>query len=96
MKFPTLKAMTRGVRQIDPKLLNLLITDTLLLLCLMVGHIAIPWWITNASGVSALATYGVAVAIATFIVTPLVSPFGDRVVKRTQLTLGILAMAVGG
>jgi MFS family permease len=96
MKFPTLKSITRGVRQIDPKLLNLLITDTLLLLCLIVGHIAVPWWVTNAGGVSALATYGVAVAIATFIVTPLVSPFGDRIVKRTQLTLGILAMAVGG
>jgi len=71
-----------------PMIANLLFTDALLMLTELAGATILPWWITTSGGVDAIALFSVAIAIATFIAMPIVSPLGDRYCKATQITRG--------
>jgi MFS family permease len=51
----------------------------------MVGYITLPWWIVHRGGAHDLAVYSVSIAITTIFAMPLLSPFGDRYAKRTQI-----------
>lgn len=72
----------------------LLASDTLMLLSLMVGHVAVPWWIVHDGGAADLAWYAGAMALGSFLALPLLSPLGDRWSKRDLITGGLLLMAV--
>jgi MFS family permease len=78
----------------DPSLRYLLYSDVLLLLAETILQITIPWWVAQQGGAKDVAIYGTLVAIATFVVTPLVSPFGDSIPKRAQIVRGSLVLAV--
>lgn len=72
----------------------LLLSDVLMLLSLMVGHVAVPWWIAHEGGAAHLSIYAVSMALASFIALPLLSPLGDRVSKRDLIAGGLLLMTL--
>jgi MFS family permease len=65
-----------------------------MLLSLMVGHVAVPWWVAHEGGAGELALYAAGVAAGSFVALPLLSPFGDRVSKRHLIAGGLLLMAL--
>lgn len=72
----------------------LLLSDMLMLLSLMVGHVVIPWWVAHAGGAADLAIYAAGLSACSFVALPLLSPLGDRVSKRHLLAGGMLAMGI--
>lgn len=72
----------------------LLLSDALMLLSLMIGHVAVPWWIAHAGGAAHLALYAGAMALVSFLALPLLSPLGDRLPKRRLIAGGLLLMAL--
>jgi MFS family permease len=72
----------------------LLWSDALSLLSMMVGQVALPWWIAQSGGAHDLAVYGVLVSAMSFVALPLLSPFADRHSKRSLMTAGMLGFAV--
>ncbi|MFM0639046.1 MFS transporter [Paraburkholderia metrosideri] len=83
-------------KDVDPALRAILVSDVLTTLAQMIGLLAIPWWITVKGGAQDLVTYGIVVAVVTFVSQPLIAPFSERYAKRTQLIRGIAAMALAG
>ncbi|HSI59426.1 MAG TPA: MFS transporter [Ideonella sp.] len=71
---------------------SLLVSDALMLLSLMVGHVAVPWWIAQEGGAHHLALYAGTLALGSFVALPLLSPLGDRISKRDLITGGLLLM----
>src|SRR4051812_11964354 len=72
----------------------LLGSDALMLLSMMVGQVALPWWIARSGGAHDLAVYGVVVAAMSFVALPLLSPLADRHPKRRLMVAGLLGFAV--
>lgn len=68
----------------------LLLSDSLMLLAVMVGHVTIPWFIAQNGGAPDLARYGATAAVMAIVAMPLMSPLGDRHSKRWLIT-GALA-----
>ena len=65
-----------------------------MLLSMMVGHVAVPWWIAHEGGARHLALYAALMAGVSFLALPLLSPLGDRLSKRVLITAGLAAMFV--
>ncbi len=82
-------ASTREVLRSSPALRAVLLTDLLVLIAELGAAVILPWWITGSGGAGAIVAFGVTLAVATFIVMPAVSPFGDRTCKGRQITGGI-------
>ena len=72
----------------------LLWSDALTLLSMMVGQVALPWWIAQSGGAHDLSVYGVLVSAMSFVALPLLSPFADRHPKRELMVVGLLGFAV--
>jgi len=72
----------------------LLVSDVLMLLALMVGQVAVPWWIAHEGGARHLAFYVAVQAALSFFALPLLSPLGDRHSKRVLIATGLAAMWV--
>ena len=72
----------------------LLWSDALTLLAMMVGQVALPWWIAQSGGAHDLAIYGVLVSAMSFVALPLLSPFADRHPKRRLMVTGLLGFGV--
>lgn len=72
----------------------LLCTDALALLSLMVGQVALPWWIAQLGGAHDLAVFGVVVSTMTFVAMPLLSPFVDRHPKRNLMVVALVGFGV--
>ena len=72
----------------------LLWSDALTLLSMMVGQVALPWWIAQSGGAHDLAVYGVLVSVMSMVALPLLSPFADRHSKRSLMTLGLLGFGI--
>ncbi len=72
----------------------LLWSDALTLLAMMVGQVALPWWIAQSGGAHDLAVYGVVVSAMSFVALPLLSPLADRHAKRGLMTAGLLGFGV--
>jgi len=72
----------------------LLWSDALTLLAMMVGAVALPWWIAQSGGAHDLSVYGVLVSAMSFVALPLLSPFADRHSKRSLMTVGLLGFAI--
>ena len=73
----------------SPGLTGLLAADALSTMAELAACVVIPWWITTQGGISAIAAYGITFAMATLIVVPAVSPFGDRFCKAAQMRYGL-------
>lgn len=71
-----------------------LLTDFLVRLAELGAMVVLPWWITSSGGAHAIAAFGVTLAVATFIAAPAVSPFGDRICKRRQITGGLACLSL--
>src|ERR1700761_6925337 len=72
----------------------LLWSDALTLLSMMVGQVALPWWIAQSGGAHDLSVYGVLVSAMSLVALPLLSPFADRHSKRSLMTVGLLGFGV--
>ncbi|MEO5689133.1 MAG: MFS transporter [Burkholderiaceae bacterium] len=72
----------------------LLWSDALTLLSIMVGQVALPWWIAQSGGAHDLAVYGVVVSAMSFVALPLLSPFADRHPKRSLMVVGLAGFGV--
>ena len=69
-------------------------SDALTLLAMMVGQVALPWWIAQSGGARDLSVYGVLVSAMSFVALPLLSPFADRHSKRSLMTIGLLGFGI--
>ncbi|MBK1616134.1 MFS transporter [Rubrivivax gelatinosus] len=78
--------------QLPAAVLRLMIGECLGLLAAGAMQLALAWWISSAGGAAALARYGVFSALAALLVTPLLSPAGDRWPKRRVIRLGKLLL----
>jgi MFS family permease len=72
----------------------LLWSDALTLLSMMVGQVALPWWIAQSGGAHDLAVYGVLVSAMSIVALPLLSPFADRHSKRSLMAVGLLVLGI--
>jgi MFS family permease len=68
----------------------LLWSDSLTVLSMMVGQVALPWWIARSGGARDLAVYGVVVSAMSIVTLPLLSPYADRHAKRSLLAIGLV------
>jgi MFS family permease len=72
----------------------LLWSDALTLLSLMVGQVALPWWIAQSGGAHDLAVFGVVVSAMSFVAMPLLSPFVDRHPKRNLMVVALVGFGL--
>jgi MFS family permease len=72
----------------------LLCSDALTLLSLMVGQVALPWWIAQSGGANDLAVFGVVVSAMSFLAMPLLSPFADRYPKRNLMVAALVGFGI--
>lgn len=84
-----LNATRRRIGRLGRPFRLLLASDVLMLLSLMIGAVAVPWWIAREGGARDLALYGAAVAGVSFFAFPLLSPLGDRGSKRWLIAGGL-------
>src|ERR1700761_8922798 len=68
----------------------LLGSDALTLLSLMVGQVALPWWIAQSGGAHDLAVCGRLGRGLSIVALPLLSPFADRHPKRRLMTVALV------
>ncbi|MFG6486065.1 MFS transporter [Roseateles sp. BYS78W] len=87
-------AEVRDLLRWHPALRAVLLTDFLVRLAELSALVILPWWITSSGGASALAAFGVTLAVATFIAAPAASPFGDRLCKPRQITWGLVCLCL--
>ncbi|PTU64221.1 hypothetical protein DB032_04485 [Chromobacterium sp. Panama] len=80
-------------RQLGLGLPQILVSEALTWLGLLMGHITVMWWVTQAGGVTDLAIFGVVIAVISLTITPWLSPLGDRFPKRTMRVLAITLFA---
>jgi MFS family permease len=80
------------LRAMGPAFAALLLSDAISLLAIMVGHLAVAWWIARQGGGSDLATYAGVLAVGSLISLPLLSPLGDRYCKRSLMTVSLAIM----
>ncbi len=79
---------------LGPSFRWLLASDALTLLALMVGQVALPWWIASAGGAHDLALYSVVTSGFAIVAMPLMSPLGDRIPKRRLIRGALMAFAL--
>ena len=72
----------------------LLASDALTLLALMVGQVALPWWIASAGGARDLAVYSVVTSGFAIVAMPLMSPLGDRLPKRRLIQGALFTFSI--
>jgi MFS family permease len=89
-----LPADTRQAMSSNRALRVLLLTDLFVLLAELSVAVVLPWWITSTGGAHALAVFSVTLAVATFLIAPTVSPFGDRFCKARQITWGLACLVL--
>ncbi|RQO58661.1 MFS transporter [Paucibacter sp. KBW04] len=84
-----IKRLDAKTRSLGDAFRGLLLSEAMTILAMMVGHVAMPWWIVSHGGAPHLALYGVVAALSALCFTPLLSPLGDRLPKRELIRLGL-------
>jgi len=74
----------------------LLVSDTLMVLSMMIHHVTVAWWIAEQGGAWHLSVYAGVLAAAAFVALPLLSPLGDRSSKRNLIAGGLGVMLLQG
>ena len=91
-----LNSLRRRLQPMGRPFRLLIVSDALILLSLMVGQVAVPWWLVHEGGAHDLALWAGALALGSLLALPLMSPLGDRVSKRTLISAGVaLSLAKG-
>ena len=72
----------------------LLLSDAQMLLAIMVGEVALPWWIATRGGAHHLAVYSVWTSAFAIVAMPLLSPLGDRVPKRRMIQAALVMFTI--
>lgn len=73
---------------------RLLASESLTVLAIMVGQVAIPWWITREGGSWQLSIWAVVQSAASIAAMPLLSPLSDRYPKSHLIACALLVSAV--
>ncbi|QDQ82228.1 MFS transporter [Paraburkholderia megapolitana] len=83
-----------NARQLGLGMPQVLASEALTWLGLMMGHITVMWWVTQSGGVRDLSVFGVVIAVISLATAPWLSPLGDRFPKRTMrvLAIGLFAL----
>ena len=90
-----LTPVPRPLRQPVPTAVkSLMLGEFLGLLATASMQLSVAWWIGRDAGADDLARYAALMGAAALIVTPLLSPAGDRWPKRTVIQLGRLMLVV--
>jgi MFS family permease len=79
------------VRAFGPGVLPTLVSEALTWMGLLMGHIAVMWWVAERAGAGDLAIFGGAVAVISLLAAPWLSPLGDKYSKKTLRALSIAA-----
>ncbi|WP_269533436.1 MFS transporter [Chitinimonas sp. BJYL2] len=87
-------ALAERLQQVGRPFSKLLLSDTLTVLALMVGQVALPWWIVQQGGAADLAQYAIVTGLSACIAMPLLSPLGDRYPKNRLIMAGLLVMSL--
>jgi len=90
MRFPFVDRL----ETLGPAFRWLLLSDAQMLLALMVGQVALPWWIATNGGAHHLALYSVFTSGCAIVAMPLLSPLGDRVPKRRMIQAALVVFAL--
>ncbi|HLZ64993.1 MAG TPA: MFS transporter [Aliidongia sp.] len=74
---------------LGPAFQAMLVSDSLSISAMMVGHVALAWWIAQQGGGADLALYAGILAVGALVFLALLSPLGDRYCKRTLMTVSL-------
>jgi MFS family permease len=69
--------------------------NAIILVAMMVGQVAVPWWITVQNGRHDLTLYATLCAIAVSLTMPVMSMLGDRYSKRLLIRAGLCIHLLG-
>lgn len=69
--------------------------NAMILVAMMVGQVAVPWWITINGGRHDLTLYATLCAVAVCLTMPVMSVLGDRHSKRFLIRIGLGVYLVG-
>ena len=95
MTSPRLMAMAPPPWQsLPPVVRTLMLGEFLGLLSTASMQMVVAWWIGREVGAGGLARYGALMGAAALIITPLLSPAGDRWPKRSVIRVGRLMLLV--
>lgn len=89
-----LPTLTTAWRSIPVPVRRLMLGELFGLLAAAAMHLALAWWISREGGADALARYAAITAFAALLVTPLLSPAGDRWAKRRLIRIGKLVLVL--
>jgi MFS family permease len=89
-----INVLHRNFQRLEVSFRWLLLSDALTLLAMMVGQVALPWWVATAGGARDLATYSVVTSAFAVLAMPIMSPVGDRIAKRRLISTALLALAL--
>lgn len=92
--MPRLPLALPALSGLDPAFRHLLACDALMLLALMVGQVAVPWWITQHGGAPHLALNGFVGAAGSVLGMLLLAPLGDRFPKRRVVVVSLALYAL--
>lgn len=84
-----LKALLARLSAHPPAFRALLLSDAAMMLAMLIGQVAVPWWISGHGGAVDLAIYGTAMAAVMLVSLPLLSPLGDRWPKSRLISGGL-------
>lgn len=94
-RMPSFALEVRALLSAAPALRSFVLCESLLLLAQSGVAVVLPWWLATRGGATALAAYGVALALSTIVFVPLAAPFGDRQCKGLQMSRGLVALIAG-
>ncbi|MDT8997907.1 MFS transporter [Paucibacter sp. APW11] len=90
-----IKKMRARATALGRPMQGLMASEVATVLALMVGYVAVPWWVAQHGGGQDLALNGVVVAIASFLLMPLLSPLGDRWPKQRLMMASLMVLSLG-
>ncbi len=96
MTNQTFRAQFALLNREVPAFKSILIVDSLRVANELIAFVTIPWWITSSGSSKELALFAVIIAIATFVIVPLIAPIGDKSCKQMQITRGLLVQVFIG
>ncbi|WP_171013793.1 MFS transporter [Chitinivorax sp. B] len=90
-----LESLRQSLRETGHSFSLFMLSDLLTLICLMAGKVGLSWWIASHGGAKDLALYGACISIVILVLTPLLSPFADRLDKRQVIAWALLVKTLG-
>jgi len=83
----------RDLQQLGTPFVLVLVSEMATLSALLLGNMTLTWWIAQHGGARDLAIFGMAIAAASLVAIPLLSPLGDRYPKKRLMAISFVAIA---